>query len=340
MLLDKKNETDVKRYNEFVRNSPYAKIEQDMNWAIVKNNWDSNYFYIEEDGKIVAALSVISVFDNRFNKKLYYAPRGPVCDIKNIDLVKKLLFEARDYAKENDGFLLRIDPEIEYNEDIAKLYEENGIGFNRDPEISSQPLMSLVLDIKGRSVDEIFKNFSKNTRKAVRHSYRVGLTTRVGDRSDLKLFYDMIVVMSDRQGISHRPYEYFERIYDAFENNIRLSFTELEGEPLCASMLLSYGDKCFAIYGASNNKYRNMDQNYQINFEEVKYAVENGFKEYDMGGIFSTDKDDGLYAFKKKFTEDNVKNWIGEIDLVIDEEKYNQFIQIKKPHFQKKEEQD
>ncbi|MDO4594104.1 MAG: peptidoglycan bridge formation glycyltransferase FemA/FemB family protein [Tissierellia bacterium] len=333
MLLDKNNEKQVEKYNEFVRNSKYAKLAQDMNWAYVKSGWDSHFFYIEENDEIKACLSVLSIMDNRVNKRLFYANRGPVCDLNDIETVKRLIQEAKEYAKEHDGFLLRIDPEVEYDEKLDKLYKENGLEFKRDPEISSQPLLSTALDIKGRSIDEIFKNFSKNTRKHIRHSYRENLVTRVGDRSDLPKFYEMICAMSQRQDINHRPYEYFERLYDAYEDNMRLSFTELDGKALCASMLIGYGNKCFAIYGGSDNSIGNLGQNYQLNYEEIKYTVENGYEQYDMGGIFSTDENDGLYAFKRKFTEDTVKHWIGEIDVVIDNKKYEQFITYKKPHF-------
>lgn len=112
-----------------------------------------------------------------------------------------------------------------------------------------------------------------------------------------------------------------------------MSFTTFEDQLLCVSMMICYGKKCFSIYGASNNEYRNMNQNYQINYEEVKYAADHGFKEYDMGGIFSVDEDDGLYTFKRKFTEDNVKNWIGELDIIFDMEKYLTFRKNENPDF-------
>ena len=54
-VLDKNDKDAVARYNEFVRNSPFTHAMQDMNWADVKNNWTSNYIYIEEDGSITVA---------------------------------------------------------------------------------------------------------------------------------------------------------------------------------------------------------------------------------------------------------------------------------------------
>ena len=58
MILDKSNLEEVKAYEEFINNSPYASFSQDMAWAKVKDNWESVYFYIKEDGLIKAALSL------------------------------------------------------------------------------------------------------------------------------------------------------------------------------------------------------------------------------------------------------------------------------------------
>ena len=59
MILDKNNKDLVKKYNDFIKNSPYGNFMQDMRWANIKANWDSVYFYVEEDGEIKGALSVI-----------------------------------------------------------------------------------------------------------------------------------------------------------------------------------------------------------------------------------------------------------------------------------------
>lgn len=332
MILDRKNPNLVKKYNDFVRNSQYGRLEQDIRRANIKNNRKSVYFYREVEGEISAALSIIYIEDFKVKSNFFYAPRGPVCDPYDLESISYLLEEAQDFAMENGGFLLRLDPEIPYSKDLDDLYRERGLIFRRNEETSSQPLMSLVLELKERNLEEILASFSKNTRKHIRHSYKTGLYTKREGRESLGKFYDMICIMSERAGINHRPYDYFERLFDNFKDQMNLSFTYYEDIPLACSMLIGYGNKCFSIYGASNNEYRNMDQNYQINFEEIKFCIERGYKEYDMGGIFSTDPEDGLYSFKRKFTGDNVVNRIGELDLVLEEEKYQDFMGYKNPH--------
>lgn len=52
---------DLDRYIEFVRNSDYARPMQDPSWSKVKENWSSDYIYLEENKQIIAAMSVIGI---------------------------------------------------------------------------------------------------------------------------------------------------------------------------------------------------------------------------------------------------------------------------------------
>ena len=45
-ILDLSNSEEVARYKEFVASSPYGHVMQSLNWAKVKNNWDSDYVYL------------------------------------------------------------------------------------------------------------------------------------------------------------------------------------------------------------------------------------------------------------------------------------------------------
>ena len=61
-ILDLSNREAVVRYEEFVASSPYGHVMQSLNWAKVKDNWDSDYVYLQDDaGNITAALSILSV---------------------------------------------------------------------------------------------------------------------------------------------------------------------------------------------------------------------------------------------------------------------------------------
>ena len=337
MILDKNNKTLLEKYNNFVKNSPFGHFQQDIRWADLKTGWDSVYFYIEDGGEIKAALSVIYIKDQKVGKNFFYGPRGPVCDPENIEASKKIIEEAKDFAKSHDGFLLRLDPYLPHDIKMEENFKKAGLIFRRDKMRSSQPLLNMVLDINGRSEEEILSLFSKNTRKHLRKSYKDGIVTKILNEDGIKILYDHIKETALRAKIGHRPFNYFERLYDLFKDEIRLSVAFYDGKPVCASLLLCYGNRATSLYGGSSDEYKNMGQNYQLNFEEIKYAIENELRYYDMGGIFETDGTDGLYNFKKKFTEDNVFETVGEIDIVIDPEVYEVYMENLNPHYKREE---
>ncbi|NLM19150.1 MAG: aminoacyltransferase [Clostridiaceae bacterium] len=54
---------------------------------------------------------------------------------------------------------------------------------------------------------------------------------------------------------------------------------------------------------------------------------EDKVEEYDFGGVFDFDNPVGLYAFKEGFCkEKGLREFIGEIDYVLDEELYREFM--------------
>ncbi|WP_308652496.1 peptidoglycan bridge formation glycyltransferase FemA/FemB family protein, partial [uncultured Anaerococcus sp.] len=180
-------------------------------------------------------------------------------------------------------------------------------------------------------------SFSKNTRKHLKKSYRDGIYTKTLDEKGLDILYEEIEETALRAKIGHRPYSYFKSLYELFKDQIRLSVGYYQDMPVCSSLLLCYGNRATSLYGGSNDEYKTMGQNYQLNFEEIKYCIENNIRYYDMGGIFETDGSDGLYNFKKKFTEDNVLETVGELDVVIDQDQYDLYMKNLNPHYKREE---
>ena len=329
MLLDTRDQRLVDKFNSFMENSPHANFYQLEAWAEVKSGWDRHCFYLEDDGEIVAGLQVLSIHDRRADKRMYYASRGPICDLNRTDLAMPLIEEARDFAQENNGFLLRIDPEVPYDKELVKKYRDLGVPFSYKIYSYSQWPMSMMLDINGRTADEVLASFTKSTRKDIRKAYRQGFELVVGGREDIPAFYDLITAMADNKGISLRNLDYFYRLYDAFSDKLRISFVRYQGKFICCSMMICFNNRGYALYGA-DPIYVNLQQSYFLDFEEIRYCCENNLRYYDMGGIISTDDNNGLYRFKRKFTNDNVVTWLGNMEFVFDREAYLKNVNLEK----------
>lgn len=329
-LVDLTDEIEKKEYEAFVYQSPYATATQDMAWSLVKNNWEPFYVYLKENDEIIAAMSILTV-EAVPGKKLAYATRGPVCDATDVSLVSRLYDEAEACLNDDNIFLLRTDPEVYFDETLIASYESKGFlirNSNVNPHRTIQPRLNMRLTMTGKTEDDLLAEFHRKTRYNIRLSKRKGVeVTNSREPEAVKAFYETHVIMSERQGITYRPFEYFERVMEAYGEHARIYLASFEGEILAGALCISYGKTTWYMYGGSTNAHRNLMPNYLMQWEMIKWGLEQGMTYYDFGGIFEIDESDGLYKFKSGFVgADNVTAFIGEIDRVYDEEAYQQYI--------------
>ncbi len=316
-ILDKNNNEQVERYNKFLKDNK-ASAMQDLRWGKVKSNWLQEAVYLEENGNIIATMTILLNKVPKFNAYMMYATRGPVCDITNIELVKKLVKEADIIAEKYNAFVLKFDPEFKVSEEVKKLYLKNGFKIVTNHNVI-QPRHNMILDLENKTEEQLLTNFSEKTRYNIKVAAKKGVNIRYSrDKKDLKIFYELYKTTTIRDEIGCRPYEYFERMLEAYdESELRIYIAQHEGDNLSSAIALNYGDKMFYIYGASSNEKRNLMPNYLMQWEMIKWGLENKCNNYDFGGVFEFTNENGLYKFKSGFCkQEGVTEYIGEIDKV------------------------
>ncbi|MEK3936472.1 peptidoglycan bridge formation glycyltransferase FemA/FemB family protein [Sporosarcina sp. FSL W7-1349] len=331
-VLDKANERDVKRYEEFIRNSPYRALTQDPNWADVKDDWGNEQVYVERDGEIVAAMSLlIRKVPGGFS--LLYAPRGPVCDFHDEALVAELLREAEAVAKKHKAFALKMDPEILYSEELNKKYSDAGYvvrNVDADKDELIQPRLNMIVKLEGEDEESIMMRYKKKTRNIIRGAIKKGVEVSHSHSDEyLKIFYDIYRTMAERNQITIRSYDYFVKMREAYDG-LRIYLVKHEEDYLAGAVTINYHGKLYYLYAGSTNEKRNLNPNHLMNYEMMKWGIEEGAQQYDLGGVFILDsQQDGLYAFKSSFCqEDGVTEYIGEIDKVYKPFLYNLFVKV------------
>lgn len=319
-LLNKLNMEDVKRYDEFVRNSKHRSVTQDRLWSKVKDDWGNEHVYLEENGEIVAAISIlIKRLPGGFS--VLYAPRGPVCDVTDIKLVQALLKEVDVVAKKNKAIMLKFDPEVSYSDELYNLYETNGfslISKDDDQDKLIQPRLNMILYLEDHDEESIMMKFSKRCRSSIRGSARRGVEVRYSrSDEDIAILHDAYTTMAARNKISTRSIEYFKLMRDTYGEDLRIYIATHEEDVLAAGLTINYNGKLYFLYAGSTNIKRNLNPNHLMNYEMIKWGIETGAEQYDFGGVFELSNDDGLYLFKKSFCDkDEPAQYIGEINKV------------------------
>ncbi|MHC5227670.1 lipid II:glycine glycyltransferase FemX [Enterococcus sp. LJL99] len=330
------------RYDAFIRHAKYSSITQETKWGQVKNNWEPVYVYIEEEGQIIAAMSIL-IIHNREESAFAYVTKGPVLNEIKPDFIQKLVAEAEEELFKRDVFLLRMDPEIPYCEEVDLALRENGF-IVRNRELSGsetiQPRFNMLVDLRGKTEEEVLAERYSKTRYRIRYALKKGLVAKVtNDRKEIETFYQLYKMTSERHGISYRPKAYFDRLADSFlaSDQMKIIIVSIDGKPDAAGLCFLSGDKVWYMYAGSTHQNQVLMAPYLVNWEGIKWAIEKGCSYYDLGGVFSLDNSDGLFQFKHGMIRPNIPiEYIGEIDKVYNQEKYELFLQ---PSLPKKEKQ-
>lgn len=342
-LLDKKisdkddidENIDLEEYDNFLKRHYRCHYAQSKKWANVKGDWTNEIIVVrDKDNQIKGSLSILIRKIPYFKNTLMYAPRGPICDENDKETFCKLIDKADKLAKKYNAFMLKIDPDIlQTNNEFKKIAKEAGFkiaGKIKDETKLMQPRYVFRLNIKGKTEEEVFSSFSSKTRYNIRLAGRKGVTIREGNEQDLGKFKEILDVTGQRDGFYIRSKEYFELIYNnMMPDNLKLMFATYNGEDIACVMNIMYGNKQWYLYGGSLNKHRNLMPNYLLQWEMIKKAIQDKCDIYDFRGICAisdTQRNEGLYRFKKGFNADLVE--FMEIYKV-----YNKFIYFIFEHF-------
>lgn len=316
----------IDRYAEYVaflESNKKGHFLQSPQWARVKDMWANEVLIAEdENGKIKGSMSLLIRKVPVLRNTIMYSPRGPVCDIYDKDTIEELVDSARELAKKYKSYVLKIDPDINADDEkFCKIMSDMGFRFNKSKNFEGvQPRFVFRKTVTGMTEDEVFASFHSKTRYNVRLAIKKGCEVRLGTREDLPAFCDVMMTTGVRDKFIPRSLEYFQKMYDEMGDYMRLYLIYYEGKLLSGAVAILYGNKVWYLYGASSNEHRNVMPNYLMQWEMLKWTVQNGCDIYDFRGV-SGDLNKGqplygLYRFKQGFSGDFLE-FVGALDYIL-----------------------
>ncbi len=321
-------EQDRARFNEFVARFETGDLLQSFEWGDLKarGGWRPVRVVAEEGGDIVAAASLLKRAVPRTGRCIMYAPRGPVLDTRDANLVTAFCGFLRETALRHRAILLKIDPPIPI-EDEAGEANLRSAGFrpvSSEGFGGTQPKCVMQLDLD-KTLDELMGSFKPKWRYNIRLAEKKGVTVRLDcEKPDLRAFYDLLLETARRDRFLVRGFQYFQDMWDCLAppGYMRLALTHYEGQPIAGALAYLYGDKAWYTYGASSNQHRNVMPNHLMQWTLIQWAKESGCKWYDFRGV-SPRRDgeldehlQGLNRFKEGFSPRFVE-YVGEYDMVL-----------------------
>ena len=321
-------EQDRQRFNDFIARFYTGDLLQSFEWGELKSRsgWKPVRVMAEQHGQIIAAASLLKRAIPKTGRCIMYAPRGPVLDTRNSELVSEFCSLLRETARKHGAILLKIDPPvpIEDTESEANLRAAGFLQVNADGFGGTQPKCVMQLDLD-KPIEDVMASFKEKWRYNIRLAERKGVTVNLDcTRDDLPAFYAILKETAKRDGFLVRGQKYFEDMWDLLVpmGCMRLALTYYEGKPVAGAVAYIFGDKAMYTYGASSNEHRNVMPNHLMQWALIKWAKESGCKWYDFRGVSprkQPDADDhlsGLNRFKEGFSPRFVE-YIGEYDMVL-----------------------
>lgn len=312
----------MSEYEAFLKEHPKGHFMQSPQWANLKSNWKYKVVIERnESGEIIGSIAFLIRRLPYTKYNIMYAPRGPVCDINNISLLNKLIDDAKQLGAQNNACVLIIDPDVKSEEkEYVKVLADAGFkGKDGKNFEGTQPRFVFRLDVKEKTIDELMAQFHSKTRYNIRVAQKNGVEVKIVGKEEAKTFYEIMLETGMRDNFVTRPLSYFETMLDSLGENARLYMAYYQGKPIAGTLAVHYGNKVWYLYGASSNAYRNVMPNYLLQFEMIRWAVDEGCDIYDFRGVSGDLSPDnplyGLYKFKKGFSGELVE-FIGEFELI------------------------
>ena len=313
-------EITADEFRAYAESSPYQSFMQTPEIATLreKDGWQPIYLAVKEKDQIKAATLLLKK-PTFLGKSTFLAPGGPLLDFEDKSLTTFFLQHLKSYAKAHGGYTLQLSPYYELIERGRNGEAVEG-GFDHSQTIdtlrtlnfkptshTTQPKYLFVMDLNGRTTDELFADQKRNTRNHVRKAEKMGVTIRELGRGELSILKGITESTSKRRGFIDRPLSYYEQMYDLFvpRKEVKFIVAEADSKPLSAAMFMLVGSEIVYLFSGSDEQYmHDYNAQYLIQWHIIKYAAKHGFERYNFYGIHglpNPDTPDGIYDFKKGF---------------------------------------
>lgn len=228
------HEFNDQMFDDFVAQHPNGNFMQKTAWAHVKSEWLPHRFMWSRNGTPIAAVQFLS------RNGLWYAPKGPVMDYSDAELVSDVLRDISLVTRIGGAKYIKIDPPvlvrrttsnnkyISYgqvgliNQFSQEGYEHQGFFKKLSSTIQPRYHMTVILN------REFPDSFPKKTRRLIRDAIRKYVNVDKFGVEKLDDFMGVIKATEVRQGITLRNKSYFESLFHEFPNDIELYISTID----------------------------------------------------------------------------------------------------------------
>jgi peptidoglycan pentaglycine glycine transferase (the first glycine) len=296
---------------------PNPHVLQSWAWGEFKSEhgWCATRLLFQEEGRPVAAASVLRRKLPWLPLSVSYVAKGPILDWTNTALAARVLAELERLARQRGSVFVKIDPDVYYPGDVpptaGSILSRPACAPTTEATLRArrwrfsdeqiQFRNTVLLDLR-RSEEDLLAAMKQKTRYNVRLATRRGVTVRQASAADLDRFYQLYAETAQRDGFPIRPADYYLGVWQRFLQSTprlrtgqaaseavaggraSLLLAEVEGEVVAGLLLFTLGSAAWYMYGASSNRHRERMPNQLLQWEAMRWARAAGCDLYDLWG--------------------------------------------------------
>jgi len=227
-------------------NSDFLNTVEAMNLK-ESNGWRVEYFGVKDDGDIIAATPICSIPVMKVYR-YYYASRGFLMDMDNRELLTFLTKNLKDTLAKQKGLYMVVDPYIflverDENGNIVEGGYDNSryidnfcslgyeyYGSPTDYSTAAYVNWQFVLDLEGKSKDELWKAFDQSNRTYINKTKNQGIEIRELAEDEYHIFTDMENRTAERRGFAARESDFYKKLKAAYGDkmSVLLAYIDLD----------------------------------------------------------------------------------------------------------------
>lgn len=236
-------ELSDQEFEKFALNHEQSNFFQSlyMKELLIKENREVYLLGLKDDKDNVIAATLLASSNSFMGKKTFEALKGFLIDYSNEELVLTFTNYIKKFINEHNGFRLTIDPYIVFKQrdtdaNIIKDGIDNSFvkdyllknGF-KEMKNSAQVKWTYVLDINGKSSEELLKLCRSNTRNYINRTMnKYKLVMEELPYEKLDVFKKITQDTCDRRGFHDRSLEYYQNMYKIFKDKLKVLVTKLD----------------------------------------------------------------------------------------------------------------
>jgi FemAB-related protein (PEP-CTERM system-associated) len=286
-------DSDKHLWDSYVLSHPESPPYHLIGWKdIIEQTFGHKTFYLfakSDKGAIIGTLPLVLMKSSLFGSFMVSLPffnyGGLLADNKDIE--KALISEAITIGQKQKAEYIELrhldDKELNLEVKKAKV--------------------SMILTLPKDS-ETLFKSFESKLRSQIRKPEKEGLYPVIGGIELLDYFYKVFSLNMRELGTPVYHKNFFANTLKKFPDSTRICTVFYRDKPVASGILVSFKGKVEIPWASSIKKYNHLSSNMMLYWNVLKYASDNGFKQFDFG---RSTPGEGTYKFKKQWGAKSVQ---------------------------------